>query len=126
MRWRRNTVHLEQCLLYDSGELTTDEAADFERHLAACVECRDLLETARAAHRWARGAAAEPHPRLVSETLLAVGGARLSARAAYAAYTLAGLLVALTLARGFEPAGVREELEKLGAEISQVKEDFHE
>lgn len=119
-------MHLEQCLLYESGELPADEAVEFERHLASCAECRDRLDTARAAHLWARGASVEPHPRLSSAALAAAGGARLSARAALAAYALAGLLVALTLARGLEPAGEREELERLGAEMTQLKESFHE
>ncbi|UPT73718.1 MAG: zf-HC2 domain-containing protein [Elusimicrobiota bacterium] len=119
-------MHLNQCLLYDSGELSGAEAAEFERHLAVCAECRGLLDAAESAHRWARGAGIAPSPSLAAAAMAAAGPFPLAARAGAAAYALAGLLFVLTLARGLAPVGDREELERLGAELERLKEPIHE
>ncbi len=119
-------MHLDDCLLYESGELAGAEAAAFERHLGGCAECRELLAAAGAAHRWAADAAIEPSPSLKARAQAAAGGVRARGRAAAAAYALAGLLFALTLAQGLAPAGSREDLERLRAEIARLKESSHE
>jgi anti-sigma factor RsiW len=59
----------DRCLLYDAGELEPAEAAEFERHLARCSECRDWLALARRARAWSAAAAETPPAALVSRAL---------------------------------------------------------
>lgn len=119
-------MHREQCLLYESGELAAGERAEFERHLEGCAECRERLETARAAHRWARGAAPEPPRRLTAAVLIAAGGAPAAGRAGTAGLAFAAMLFALSLARGLAPllpgaAEAREDLERLRGDLRRLE-----
>lgn len=62
-------MHKEDCLLYESGEMTPAKAAEFEQHLASCTECREWLVTVREAHRWAVTLAHKPSQRLAQVVL---------------------------------------------------------
>ncbi|MDD2773905.1 MAG: zf-HC2 domain-containing protein [Elusimicrobiales bacterium] len=61
--------HFEKLFLYESGELSREDAAGFETHLASCAECQNLLKDARQAHGWAELAEEEPSPELFAAAL---------------------------------------------------------
>jgi|GEM_PF-3641681 len=63
-------MHENRCLLYESGELDGAEAAEFERHLKGCAECRERLALVRRVHR-ASGALAEDAPRRLVAAVVA-------------------------------------------------------
>ena len=50
----------EHCLLYEAGEMYPREAAQFERHLPGCPDCRAWLSVIRRAHGWADVLSLEP------------------------------------------------------------------
>jgi hypothetical protein len=94
-------MHDERCLLYESGELGREEAADFERHLKDCAECRELLALARRARRGAESLAETPPARLAAAVRARVRPApaaapwfaRLRAPALAAAAACVGILI---------------------------------
>lgn len=123
-------MHHERCLMYESGELSPTETLEFEGHLEGCFECRERLETAKAAHRWAE-AAADPPKRLTAVVLLGTGRAPAVGRARNASFALACLLLALSLARNLSPllpgaTAAREDLERLHGDARKLEEAAHE
>lgn len=119
-------MHREQCLLYESGELPPSEASEFEKHLGGCFECRERLETARAAHRWADTASLEPPERLTAAVLFSTGRVSAGSPAWDAAFACACLLLALSLARTLGPllpgaVGAGEDLERLRGDARRLE-----
>jgi hypothetical protein len=65
--------HLDECVLYHSGELGETECVAFERHKAACPACRELLEALALGARAAQAAALALPP---AARARAIGAAR--------------------------------------------------
>lgn len=124
-------MHREQCLLYESGELPLGEALEFERHLGVCLECRERLETARAAHRWAETASPEPPERLTAAVLFSTGRVSAGSCVWDAAFACACLVLALSLARTLGPllpgaVAADEDLERLRGDARRLEEGAYE
>lgn len=124
-------MHREQCLLYESGEFSLGEASKFEKHLGGCLECRERLETARAAHRWADTAAPEPPERLTAAVLFSNGRVSAGSRVWDAAFACACLVLALSLARTLGPllpgaVAADEDLERLRGDARRLEMGAYE
>ncbi|MFA5138292.1 MAG: zf-HC2 domain-containing protein [Elusimicrobiota bacterium] len=87
-------MHKERCLLYESGELSAEDAAAFERHLDSCAGCREWLAVVRCGHAWAEARASEPPGGAVSSVASRLDDSRAGGRRR-------AFLAPMTLALGF-------------------------
>lgn len=120
-------MHKDDCLLYESGEMTADEAGRFEQHLASCAECRDWLAVARSAHRLAAALIEKPPPRLAGAAPGADGplpSRWFGVRPLGLAALVAAAYLGNALIKRAPPAGTQWDSADLHAAISRVKSDL--
>lgn len=112
--------HTREAHAYCDGELSPEEAARFEAHLADCAACRAELEAARALSSLLGEASPAALPREVAERLRALaGGASVIPLAKKLTALAAGVLVACAV--WFWSAGERPPSEEaLGWQLMAV------